>query len=232
VRIERASPDDAAAAALLAERKRVEYESYSPVFWRVAPDATARHEPFLRFCLGSDDFTSIAAREGDALAGIAIAHHRVGPPPLATDDAWLVDDFFVADGRWDDVGDALLAELERHAPLVVLSARRDEPKRRVIAARGYARAASWWVFPVEPGGEAELPAGAKAVTGPAPPVYDPGGQTALALRLDAQHVPAYTAWAAARGTVLAIVPARATDTGLEAALERAGYAPASDWWAR
>ena len=68
------------------------------------------------------------------------------------------------------------------------------------------------------------------MTGPAPPVYDPGGPTALALRIDAQAVAAYTEWAAAQGAVLAIVPARAADAALEQAAETAGYEPASDWF--
>jgi hypothetical protein len=229
--IEPATPDDAPAAAALAALKRTEYERYSPVFWRVAADARERHEPFLRFCLESGDFTSVAAREDGELAGIAIAHHRVGPPPLSTEAAWLVDDFFVAGGRWDEVGGPLLAALEPQ-PLVVLSARRDEPKRAFLQARGYARAASWWVLPVEPTHGAPEPWGFRAVTGPAPPVYDPGGTTALALAVDASHVVAFTAWAAAQGAVLAIVPARAEERELEAALADAGYEPASDWLAR
>ena len=68
------------------------------------------------------------------------------------------------------------------------------------------------------------------MTGPAPPVYDPGGSTALARRIDADAVAAYTDWAAAQGAVLAIVPTRAEDPALESAAERAGYEPASDWF--
>jgi hypothetical protein len=231
VLVEPATSGDAAPAAALAELKRAEYEAYSPVFWRVAAAATTRHEPFLRSCLGSDDFTSFSAREDGRLVGIVVAHHRVGPPPLTTDEAWLVDDFFVARERWDEVGGPLLAAFEAQ-PLVVLAARRDEPKRSFLQARGYARAASWWVLPVEPSGATTEPRGFRAVTGAAPPVYDPGGPTALALALDAEHLAAYTAWAAGEGAVLAIVPARVEERGLEAALEAAGYEPASDWFAR
>jgi hypothetical protein len=42
--IERASVADAAAAAVMAAAKRVEYESYSPVFWRVAEEPAAARD--------------------------------------------------------------------------------------------------------------------------------------------------------------------------------------------
>jgi hypothetical protein len=232
VLVERATPDDAPDAARLADLKRAEYERYSPVFWRPAADAVDRHEPFLRFCLGSGEFTAYAARGNGRLLGVAIAHHRVGPPPLTTDEAWLVDDFFVVDGEWERFGAPLLAELETH-PLVVLSARRDEAKQRFLRGRGYHRAASWWVRPLDPRAcvdSTQAPEGFEAVTGPAPPVYEPGGTTALAHRVGADAVPAYTEWAAAQGAALAIVPTRADDPALEAAAEAAGYEAASDWF--
>lgn len=72
----------------------------------------------------------------------------------------------------------------------------------------------------------------KAVVGPAPPVYDPGGTTALALETDAAEVDAYDRWAAASGAVLAIAAARSTEPELEDALQRAGYEVASDWFAK
>jgi hypothetical protein len=232
VLVERATANDAPAAARLAELKRAEYERYSPVFWRPAADARARHEPFLRSCLVSSEFTSYAARDDGELRGIAIAHHRVGPPPLTTEDAWLVDDFLVAAEAWQEVGGALLEQLERQ-PLVVLAARRDEAKQRFLRGRGYDRAASWWVRPVEPRAcvdSTQAREGFEAVTGPAPPVYDPGGTTALARRIDADAVAAYTGWAAAQGAVLAIVPAGAEDVALEVAAESAGFEAASDWF--
>ena len=84
--VERATAADAPAAARLAALKRTEYERYSPVFWRPSADARERHEPFLRFCLDSPEFTSYAARDDGELRGIAIAHHRVAPPPLTSEN--------------------------------------------------------------------------------------------------------------------------------------------------
>jgi GNAT superfamily N-acetyltransferase len=224
--IERATPDDAAEAAAMAAAKRAEYERYSPVFWRVAADAEAIHAPFLARCIaGEEFFTGLAARSGGELVGIALTAHELLPPPLSADPvpSWLTDDFFVRDASlWATVGEALLEATERAA-------------RAAGAERlGYERAASWWVRPLAPKrGDVPLPVSFRGVVGQAPPVYDPGGATSLALELsDAAAVGAFGEWAAASGAVLAIAPVRSGCNALEAELAREGYEPASDWCAK
>jgi GNAT superfamily N-acetyltransferase len=231
--VEVARSDDAHQAALLADLKRREYARYSPVFWRPAEDALELHEPWLAKCLEDDGYTSFAARRDAVLVGIAIAAHSVLPPPFRSDPepSWLVDDFFVqsADG-WSSIGADLVAAVERAARengasrLVVLTARKDRPKRAMLSALGYERGASWWVHPVEPS-EGELPPlrDTDAVAGPAPPVYDPGGLTALALEMrDPSDVSMFGRWASASNAVLAIVPARRSSGALEIALSAGG----------
>jgi GNAT superfamily N-acetyltransferase len=240
-KIEAAVPEDAADAALLASVKRTEYAEYSPIFWRVAQNAREIHEPFLAKCIADRKlFTSLAARSDDQLVGIAITAHKVFPPPFSNDAgrSWLTDDFYVATpDQWLTVGADLLRETERQVRdsgpgrLIVLTARRDEPKRRLLESAGYNRGASWWVHPVTPR-EADPPTlqTTEAVIGQAPPVYDPGGPTALALSLtDASEVAIFDAWAACSGAVLAIVPARSNAPEIEEALRITGYDPASDW---
>lgn len=228
-------------AALLADSKRIEYERYSPVFWRPAGDALERHEAFLAKCLDDEAYTCLAARREGHLAGIAMAAHSVIPPPFRSDPqrSWLVDDFFVASAaEWQSLGAQLVEAVERAARdsgaarLVVLCARRDEPKRAMLVACGYQRGASWWVLPV-PALEGELPPlrDTDAVVGPAPPVYDPGGLTALALEMrDPADVPTFGQWASASNAILAIVPARSSDPALEEGLVVGGYEPTSDWF--
>jgi GNAT superfamily N-acetyltransferase len=240
--IEVARPEDAHEAALLADAKRVEYEGYSPVFWKPAENALERHEPWLAKCLENDDtFTSFAARSGSTLVGIAMAAHSVFPPPFRSDPepSWLVDDFFVrSPDDWPGVGIELLEAVEGAARghgiarVVVLSARRDEPKRAMLSGLGYERRASWWVHPVEAHeGKAPTLQNTDAVVGPAPPVYNPGGLTALALEMrDPTDVPTFKDWASASNAVLAIVPARSSNGELETALAAEGYEPASDWF--
>jgi hypothetical protein len=242
--IDNACRADAAQAARLAAVKREEYERYSPVFWRVAENALAIHEPFLASCIeDTATFASFAHRDDEELRGIAIAARKAFPPPFRDDPepTWLVDDLFVASNKlWPTVGIPLLRAVEEAARtggahrVIVLCARRDEPKRNMILAAGYERAASWWVRAVEPrpGDKPELRS-TEAVTGPAPPVYDPGGTTALALRVDdPAEIPTFTRWTSAAGAVLGIVPARASEPQLERALVEAEYEPASDWFAR
>jgi hypothetical protein len=240
-KIEAAMPTDASSAAVLASAKRAEYAKYSPVFWRVAENARQIHEPFLANCIADRElFTSLAARSGDRLAGIAITAHKVSPPPFSIDPerSWLTDDFFVSTpDQWMTAGYDLLHETERQAKdggaerLIVLTARRDEPKRQMLEGTGYTRGASWWVHPVTPrrGTPPELRT-IEAVLGQAPPVYDPGGPTALALSLtDPSEVSLFDDWVSGSGAVLGIVPARSSSPEIEDALRTTGYEPASDW---
>jgi hypothetical protein len=236
--VRRALAADAEAAADLAEAKRAEYAAYSPVFWRPAAGARERHRPFLAHCIENDRFLALAAEDAGELAGLVLAGKHGAPPPFHADaePTWFVDDFLVAGGDWDGAGALLLERVAGEAGgarLVVVTAHADRPKCAFLEARGFACAASWWVLPVdaEPG-DPVLPDGAEAVTGPAPPVYDPGGLTALALRLDPRHVADFVAWTVASDAVLAIVAARESDTSLAAALAAAGFARASAWYVR
>lgn len=235
-------PADVHGAALLADARRREYEAYSPVFWRPATDAFERHEPWLAQCIAADDQTSFAADAEDGIAGIAIAAHSASPPPFRFDEepTWLIDDFYVQDSAWSQTGRPLLDAVAEAASragarkLVVISARRDEPKSSMLHTAGYERAASWWVQPVDAvPGEPSALAGTTAAIGPAPPVYDPRGLTALALEMrDPADAATFLDWASASNAVVAIVPARSSDVQLEAALAESGYEVASDWFVR
>lgn len=245
-----ARPEDAEIAAAWAEAKRAEYARYSPIFWRPAADARAKHQPFLRFCLEDAAYDAYAAEAGAALVGMALASRRGAPAPFRADPqpTWFVDDFYVADAAlWPTVGRALLAAVEGAARaagterVVVVVAQRDEPKRALLRAAGYALEAAWWAHPLAPTATATsaatppAPEGIEAVVAPAPPVYDPGGPVALALALgesSAAQVVRFGEWAASCGAVLAVVPARTADAALGEALASGGYTVASEWYTR
>jgi hypothetical protein len=244
-----ARPEDAEVAAAWAEAKRAEYARYSPVFWRPAADARARHQPFLSFCIEDAAYDAFAAEAGGALVGVALANLRGAPAPFRTDPqpTWFVDDFYVANAAlWPTAGRALLTAVNEAARaakaerVVVVVAQRDEPKRALLRAAGYALEAAWWVHPLAPTATASAatppaPEGIEAVVAPAPPVYDPGGSVALALALGddpAAQVARFGAWATACGAVLAVVPARTADAALGEALASGGYAIASQWYTR
>ena len=50
--IRQARESDVPAMVQLSELKRIEYESYSPIFWRKAADSAEKQEPFLLAQLG------------------------------------------------------------------------------------------------------------------------------------------------------------------------------------
>jgi RimJ/RimL family protein N-acetyltransferase len=248
-----ARPDDAAPAAAWAEAKRAEYARYSPVFWRPAADARAKHQPFLRFCIQDGDFAAFSAEAGGALVGVALANHRGAPAPFRAEQAptWFVDDFYVADAaHWPTAGLALLmavgeaAGAAGAARVVVVVAQRDEPKRALLRSAGYTLEAAWWTHPLAPMAAPfaftpPAPEGIAAVVAPAPPVYDPDGLVALALALDnspceapAAQVARFGEWATNCGAVLAVVPARTADVALGEALASGGYTVASEWYVR
>jgi len=218
------------AAQLMASR-RERYAQYSPVFWRPARGIVDTHAQFLRFA---------SARPG--AIGLRTAHGFV----IASqqDGRCFVDDFAVDDDAfWATDGRALLMTAWRLArkpgnALRVVSARRDEPKRRMLTDLGLTPHARWWVKELSPSGPpathgaitlGDLP----ALLVRAPPVYDPGGPVCLLGDLDGGRALRAAERAAAAGAVLAIVQREGGDapvTDDEPALEAAGYHNPSEFY--
>ena len=67
--IRRAIEADIPHMVAIAEAKRVEYEGYSPVFWRKAPDASPKHERYLQSLLTGTDVIALVAQGGTASQG-------------------------------------------------------------------------------------------------------------------------------------------------------------------
>jgi GNAT superfamily N-acetyltransferase len=140
----------------IAESKRVEYEGYSPVFWRKAPDVSARHEQYLQSLITSAGVISFVAEVGDILAGFAIGALTKAPPVYNPGGpVCLVDDFAVSKPEeWRVVGGALLAAISREAQthgavlMVVVCAQRDQAKRILLQEFGCSVASEWHVKPL------------------------------------------------------------------------------------
>jgi hypothetical protein len=198
---------DAPWAAALMERRRREYERYSPVFWRPAVGAAGLHARFLRRQIESDQ--TIALRTDH---GFAICQRRQAEG--------FVDDFTVdPPGRWDaDGAELLLALAQRLAAggvhvLRVVTAQADAPKTALLRRCSLVVAEQWWVRELTP---AVAPSAFCRVDGPsfsgllipAPPVYDPGGPVYLADRASPEATgDGIARTAASHGAVLAIIPA-------------------------
>lgn len=228
--------------AELAETKREQYRDHAAPFQRPARDGRELHERFLPTLLDREDFTVLVHDDGDAVDGFVVARFGSAPPPFGSGSLFHVDDFAVTDAAgWATAGLALLdevmrrAETERLETAIVVNGPPsiDEPKSSFLAACGLRVAAEWRVKPLTPTG-ADVPPkeGFDAAIGPAPPVYDPGGTTALALRIDhPDAVERFEAFAAASQAVVAIVPVRISDHSLRAELDRLEFAVASEWYA-
>ena len=226
----------------LAEAKRQQYRDHAVPFQRPAPDGRTVHESFLPKLLEWEGFTVLVHDAAGGVDGFIVARFGSAPPPYGEGSLFHVDDFAVADGAtWSTVGAALLGEVMHRAELagietaIVVSAPPsvDEPKTAFLSERGLRVDAEWRVKALTlttVGAPAKE--GFEAVIGPAPPVYEPGGLTALALRVDyPEAVERFEQFAAASDAVVAIVPVRVSDVGLREELDRRQFVVASEWYA-
>jgi GNAT superfamily N-acetyltransferase len=226
----------------LAEAKRQHYRDHAAPFQRPAPNGREVHEAFLPKLLEWDGFTVLVHDADDGVDGFIVARFGSAPPPYGEGPLFHVDDFAVADAAtWPTVGAALLREVMHRAEVagietaIVVSGPPsvDEPKAAFLSERGLRIDAEWRLKALTPTTAGSLPKeGFDAAIGPAPPVYEPGGLTALALRVDyPEAVERFEQFAAASDAVVAIVPVRMSDTDLRAELDRRGFVVASEWYA-
>ena len=228
--------------AELAEAKRQHYRDHATPFQRPAGNGRELHERFLPKLLEWDGFAVIVHDEGNGVDGFVVARFGSAPPPYGDGSLFHVDDFALADAaNWSTIGRALLDEVMRRADAagietaIVVSgpASIDEPKTAFLSAQGLRVDAEWWVKALPPtGGELPAKEGFEAAIGPAPPVYEPGGPTALALRIDhPEAVERFEQFASASQAVVAIVPARTSDDRLRDELGHRDFTVASEWYA-
>lgn len=234
---------DVARMADLAEMKRQHYREHATPFQRPALNGREVHEGFLAKLLTSEGFTVLVHDDAaEGIDGFIVARFGSAPLPYGDGPWFHVDDFAVANAAaWTSVGRALLDEVSHRAKsagletAIVVSgpASIDEPKTTFLAGLGLRVDAEWRVKALAPaGGELPPKEGFDAAIGPAPPVYEPGGLTALALRIEyPQAVERFEEFAAAAQAVVAIVPVRSGDEELRAELERRDFVVASEWYA-
>ncbi len=153
-RIRLATLADVRQIAAFAEQRRRDYEPYQPVFWRVAADATARHESYLARQLSHSDALAFVHQSGDAIDAFIIGQITSAPPVYDPGGpVCVVDDFMVADAaRWHDVGSALLQHVETVARqergcvvVIVVCGDHDKPKQAMLHRDGGQIASQWWI---------------------------------------------------------------------------------------
>ena len=66
----------------IAETKRIEYEGYSPVFWRKAPDSSPKQKLFFQHLLTNSDVIALVAEVEETLSGFIIGAVTMAPSDL------------------------------------------------------------------------------------------------------------------------------------------------------
>jgi hypothetical protein len=141
----------------LAAKKREQYQLCEPQFWRSATDAVDKQRQFFSALIEDDDVAVVLATDSAThVRGFAVARILQAPPVYDPGGlTCMIDDFTAADDSdWPEVGPLLLqtiadwAATQDACQLVVVTARLDEAKRRVLHQANLSLASEWWVGPV------------------------------------------------------------------------------------
>ena len=152
-----ATPDDVPAMVELSERKRLEYETYQPTFWRKAADSREKQTAFFQNILERKDRLILVYEREEKVIGFVIGALVPAPPVYDPGGhTCMIDDFAVSDpNEWESVGVALLdtaiaeARYSGAVQAVVVCGHGDSPKRSMLAANGYGIASEWRVKAIE-----------------------------------------------------------------------------------
>ena len=151
--------DDVDVIADLIEEKRLQYEHYQPIFWRVAPSARDNHLGFLAKVLANERTIALVWEETPgAVEGFIIANIIAAPPVYEPGGlTCMVDDYWVrGGGRWDTIGQALLDAVCSRArdefgaaQVLVVCGHQDTAKRTMLREQGLEIASEWYVKGLE-----------------------------------------------------------------------------------
>src|SRR4051794_39434681 len=108
--IRKARLEDAPAMVELSERKRTEYQSYQPRFWRKAADSREKQLPFFGRLIENDRVIVLVHEAAGSVDGFVVASLIEAPPVYDPGGhTCLIDDFAVgAASDWATVGRELL----------------------------------------------------------------------------------------------------------------------------
>ena len=144
---------DVPAMVELAERKRLQYELFQPVFWRKAADSRQKQTPYFENLLSKETCIALVHEQNGQIDGFIIGTILPAPPVYDPGGlTCLVDDFALADeGAWESLGAALLAAVRQEVATrgvvqtVVVCGHLDEPKRKMLRTTGLSIASEWYV---------------------------------------------------------------------------------------
>jgi predicted N-acetyltransferase YhbS len=133
----------------IGERKREQYETFSPIFWKKAPAPRETFAGFITSQLESETNVALVFEADGEIQGYIIAQCR----NLA--DGY-VDDYAITnpDADWPTVGVALLTEASRQAQargvtaFTIVTGYADTPKRAAVEACCFSLVKNWLVKPL------------------------------------------------------------------------------------
>ena len=141
----------------LANAKRLEYETYQPVFWRVAADAIVQQADYIASQIVDEEVITLVATSERKIVGFIIGR-LVSAPPVYNPGGLTcsIDDFVVNENDlWETAGVELLHQvgstaLSRGATqVVVVCGHLDVPKRKALEKSSLTIASEWWVVPLK-----------------------------------------------------------------------------------
>ena len=139
------------ACVQLADARRALYETFEPRFWRRATNAAEMSRMWFAHLFAKEDVLALVAEIDGEVRGFLIAQPTPSPPVYDPGGRTaLIDDFVVAPDQWETVGAQLLGEARQRlraadfAQIVVVSARQDEDKTRLLESTDLSLASTWW----------------------------------------------------------------------------------------
>jgi hypothetical protein len=156
--VRRAEDGDVETLLELAARKREQYRSYSPLFWRPAAAAVDAQRGYFKRLIGQPDWICLVHEGSDGIDGFIMAQLVDAPPVYDPGGkACIIDDFVVTDHAvWPSIGIQLKREAERIAfdagasISVTVCGRSDTEKREALLQSGTHIASEWHVVELEP----------------------------------------------------------------------------------
>lgn len=150
-----ATQDDVGGIADLIQEKRLQYEHYQPIFWRIAPSARDNHLGFLAKVLANERTIALVWEETPGTVDGFIIANIIAAPPVYEPGGptCMVDDYWVRGGeRWETIGHALLEAVCVRArsefgaaQVLVVCAHQDRAKRTMLHDQGLEIASEWYV---------------------------------------------------------------------------------------
>ena len=150
--IRRAVETDISAMVRLSDLKRTQYESFSPVFWKKAPEAALKQKTFFSELLQRDTVIALVS-EADGIDGFIIANIVAAPPVYDPGGkVCMIDDFVVISPElWVTVGKRLRDQIQLEAKMrgavlsVTVCGHLDKLKREYLQNADAHIASEWYV---------------------------------------------------------------------------------------